>query len=121
MNGEDNLTDTISIQIAEEEQTGNYEFTVKDTLINYNGNLQIKVSNENNEYILNTKLNELNKLRGLLPGTYTLEVYEDQNSNGVWDEGNYFENLYPEKILVLKDFIIIKPNWDTTGVEIYLD
>ena len=78
-------------------------------------------SNENNNYIINTLVNKSNSLKGLLPGNYTLEVWFDENKNNEWDEGNYELNIFPEKIILLKNFITIKPNWDSNGVEIYMD
>ncbi len=59
-------------------------------------------------------------MKGLLPGNYTLEVWFDENNNDKWDEGNYEQKIFPERILLLKNFITIKPNWDTNGVEIYM-
>jgi len=121
INGEINKPDTINIKVALNEQVGNYEFTIKDTTSNYDGQIMVKISNEFNEYLIKTNLNKINKINGLLPANYNLEVWEDSNSNDKWDEGNYNKNIFPEKILLLNNFVIIKPNWDTLGVEIYLD
>ncbi len=121
INGEDNKGDTILIKIATDEETGNYEFVIKDSTQNYEGPVLVKISNPFSEYIITTQLNKVNKIRGLLPSSYSIEIWEDENSNGLWDEGNYYEKKIPEKILLLKDFISIKPNWDTVGVEIYID
>ena len=56
-----------------------------------------------------------------MPGTYDIEVWKDLNSNSVWDQGNYLDDVKPEPILLLKKFVIIKPNWDSLGVEIYMN
>lgn len=121
INGTENKGDTLLVKIAPEEETGSYEFTLKDTVSNYTGVAIVKISNSNNEYIISTSLNKSNKLNGLLPGNYTIEAWEDENNNSIWDEGNYYLNQNPERIILKKDFILIKPNWDTAGVEIYLD
>jgi uncharacterized protein (DUF2141 family) len=121
INGEENKGDTILIKIAADEETGNYEFVIKDSTQNYEGPILVKISNPFSEYTITTELNKINKIRGLLPSNYSIEIWEDENSNGLWDEGNYYEKRNPEKILLLKDFISIKPNWDTVGVEIYID
>ena len=80
-----------------------------------------KIYNEQSTYYIKTELNKLNKLNGLMPGTYDVEVWKDLNSNSVWDQGNYLEDLNPEPIRLLKKFVIIKPNWDSLGVEIYMN
>jgi len=121
INGNLNKTDTILIKIASEEETGNYEFTIKDTLQSITNAVFIKVFNENSEYNFTAELNKPIKMLGLLPGKYSLELFEDANGNKKWDEGNYFDNTEPEKILLLRNFILIKPNWDTIGVDIYVN
>lgn len=121
INGEENRGDTIIIKVATDEETGSYEFVIKDTINNYKGTVIAKISNSFNEYTITTELNKINKIKGLLPSNYSIEIWEDENSNGLWDEGNYYEKKNPEKIILLKDFISIKPNWDTVGVEIYID
>ncbi len=121
INGDNNNQDTLNIKIAQDEQTGSYDFIIKDSVNNFTGNVICKISNENNNYIINTLVNKSNSLKGLLPGNYTLEVWFDENKNNEWDEGNYELNIFPEKIILLKNFITIKPNWDSNGVEIYMD
>ena len=37
-----------------------------------------------------------------LPGTYSLKLLYDKNSNGYWDTGNYFKHRQPEKIFIYK-------------------
>jgi len=121
LNGKENTGDTINFRTAEPEETGNYEFTIKDTLLNFKGIVMVKIYNENSSYLIKTEINKINKINGLLPGTYALEAWQDVNSNSIWDEGNYMENINPEKIRLLKNFVIIKPNWDSLGVEIYMN
>ncbi|HZV68855.1 MAG TPA: Ig-like domain-containing protein [Saprospiraceae bacterium] len=35
--------------------------------------------------------------KGLTPGKYTLDMFEDLNKNGMWDTGNYHEKRQPER------------------------
>ncbi len=121
INGTQNNGDTLTLNFATPEQTGNYKFTLKDTLIPYLGPIKVVIFNTNFELTLNTTLNKLNKLSSLLPGKYTLEAWQDENNNGIWDQGNYYLNVNPEKIILKKDFILIKEKWDTNDVEIYMD
>lgn len=39
------------------------------------------------------------QFKDLLPGSYTLQVVEDENRNGRWDTGNYTERRQPERII----------------------
>ncbi|CAG5076778.1 hypothetical protein CRYO30217_00197 [Parvicella tangerina] len=56
---------------------------------------------------------ELSKTYGnLLPGTYFLRIIFDENTNGVWDTGSYFDNKQPERIEYYMDPIQIKKGWD---------
>lgn len=121
INGAENKGDTVLIKVATDEEAGSYEFVIKDTITNYTGVVIAKISNSFSEYTITTELNKLNKIKGLLPSNYSIEIWEDENNNSSWDEGNYYERKSPEKIIFLKDFITIKPNWDTVGVEIYID
>ena len=122
INGLDNKPDTFDqIRIASPEQTGNYEFTVKDTLTKYKGNVIVKIFNDNIEYIVKTRILQSNTLTGLLPGNYTMEVWYDLDNDEVWDQGDYSKSENPETIRQFKDLVLIKANWDTLGVEIYMD
>ncbi len=48
----------------------------------------------------------------LLSGTYTVEVIQDENKNGIWNSGNYQLKTFPEKIYKESKPIILKENWD---------
>lgn len=122
INGDQNTSDTIKdIRFANTEQTGNLEFSIMDSTLTSEVDLMVKLFNEKHEFILKTKYNQVNKLKELLPGKYSLEVWEDLNKNEKWDAGNYYKNEDPEKTILLIDFITIKENWDNLGVEIYMD
>ena len=49
----------------------------------------------------------------LPPNEYTLKILEDRNGNGIWDTGKYDTlKIQPEIVHVLKDNLLIKPNWE---------
>ncbi len=50
-------------------------------------------------------------IRYLNPGTYKLRLIHDENNNGVWDKGDHYENIQPEKVVIFKEDILIKANW----------
>jgi hypothetical protein len=47
----------------------------------------------------------------LIPGTYTLFVFDDRNNNYQWDAGDYFRQLQPERIWHFKQAIEVRSNW----------
>ena len=47
------------------------------------------------------------------PGEYELRLVFDENKNGVWDTGEFFEGRrQPEKVLPISRKITVKANWD---------
>ena len=49
--------------------------------------------------------------RGMKPGSYSLEIIEDQNKNGRWDGGDYYKKMHEEKIYTYT-LNELKANWD---------
>ena len=48
----------------------------------------------------------------LLPGEYSIQLFEDLNKNGKWDSGNFEKKEFPEKIYHYPEKITIRPGWD---------
>ncbi len=48
----------------------------------------------------------------LEPGKYKLKVLYDDNRNGKWDTGRYFEKLQPERVKYYSGSIDVRANWD---------
>jgi hypothetical protein len=53
----------------------------------------------------------------ITPGTYCIRVIKDDNGNGKWDTGNYFEHIQPEYATFLRDdpektTFELKQGWD---------
>ena len=83
----------------------------------------MKYLNKYNEGIFSSKKIDkklISDIKKYLEDNYQ-NVQFDENNNDKWDEGNYDLKIFPEPIVLLKNFITIKPNWDTNGVEIYMD
>jgi hypothetical protein len=51
-------------------------------------------------------------------GNYYIRVIIDSNGNGVWDQGNFKENILPERIIFHKSEIALKQNWEVGGQDI---
>jgi len=49
--------------------------------------------------------------KNLKPGIYSLRVIDDINNNEIWDTGNIFKKIMPEKIKLFNN-IEIRNNWD---------
>lgn len=52
------------------------------------------------------------EFKDVLPGIYRIKIIFDKNDNGIWDPGNYETKTYPEKILINKEEIKIKANFE---------
>lgn len=47
------------------------------------------------------------------PGEYDLRILYDDNKNGIWDPGSFFEKRHqPEKVLPISRKITVKAKWD---------
>jgi hypothetical protein len=51
-----------------------------------------------------------------LAGSYSIEVIEDSNGNGIWNSGNFITKTLPEKIYKEEKPVIIKENWDAEEI-----
>jgi hypothetical protein len=48
------------------------------------------------------------------PGTYYMRAFVDRNGNGLWDTGNYDDNLQPEEVYYYPRDIEAKEKFDMT-------
>jgi uncharacterized protein (DUF2141 family) len=46
------------------------------------------------------------------PGTYRLRLINDENNNGRWDTGNYFQHIQPETVLYYAGNVTARANWE---------
>ena len=56
--------------------------------------------------------------RYVQPGEYLLRVLIDENGNGKWEPGNVNKRVEPEPVLIQKEKITLKPNWEITNIVI---
>lgn len=61
------------------------------------------------EQILNE--NKIIKFIHLKPGKYNIKLIKDNNSNQIWDTGNYSKKIQPETVIYYKEEITTKANW----------
>lgn len=97
----------------EETATGNLILAVNrtDSLNHYIAQLLF-----NNSIIMERGLDNgknIFEFNPLIPGLYKLQFIRDENNNGKWDTGDYWKGKQPEKIILYKTDITIRPNWDS--------
>ena len=71
-------------------------------------------------FVLNGTVTQTFPLTGIefsqplfLPGDYELRIIFDENRNGRWDPGEFFEkHQQPEKVVPIERRVNIKPNWE---------
>ena len=50
----------------------------------------------------------------ITPSTYYLRLFRDLNGNGVWDTGDYDQQLQPEPVYYYPDALTLKAQWEIT-------
>ena len=78
------------------------------------GNYILGLLNEKDEVqkeVLITN-DSLLKFEMLAPGSYRLKLIADENKNGKWDAGIYFQHKQPEKIIYYLNPIKMRSGWD---------
>lgn len=94
------------------EEAGKFEINIK--LKNKLNNYIVDLKNDKKELIKSVYCTENSKIDfGYLPsGSYFLEAIEDLNQNKIYDTGNYFKKIQPEKIFKYSKSISVKPGWE---------
>lgn len=77
--------------------------------------LILEITDEKNNVIYHEKINSLEQktvLKKLNPGSYSARIIVDENENGKWDTGNYYEKIQPEKIIYFSKKLSLRSNWE---------
>jgi hypothetical protein len=62
-------------------------------------------------YIFGSSKTYFKKL--FIPGEYDLRILYDDNKNGKWDPGEFYEkHKQPEKVVRVRQKLTVKSNWD---------
>lgn len=103
-------SDTIRFKIKNESDYGSIKLTFTNLDKFSNPVLQLIGDNGQMEsYTLTTNIFEKKLVN---PGTYTIQILEDKNQNGVWDPGNFQEKKQPEIVHRIPQTISVRANWD---------
>lgn len=105
-------TDTIKVELKtfEKDFFGSLGVNLDSTKTNQNYIIYVK---KNNTTIASlTYSGKTAVFNKLTPGTYTIGVLIDENKNGKWDTGNYYQNQKPETYISFKEQLTIRSNWE---------
>jgi uncharacterized protein (DUF2141 family) len=110
-----NLSDTLRVDFRrmDMDETGNiellFEHAEKDshTLI-----LEILDSKKKTIYQSDIQRSDSLFIKELSPGSYSLRVIEDKNSNGIWDPTNYDTKEQAESVYYYSEEIAVRAGWD---------
>lgn len=99
------------------------DFSGVSGLIKSNSNIKkvIKIFNKENSYSQN--ISELNKFNfaKVIPGKYLLMIYEDKDSNNIYNYGKAYPYKKSEKFFVYPDTLNLRARWPIGDIEINLD
>lgn len=56
--------------------------------------------------------------KNIIPGSYNIKIIFDLNHNGTWDPGNITKRTLPEKILISKEPIRVRANFELKDIKI---
>jgi len=78
----------------------------------------VEVLNSQEEVVASLTTTAATQLRFdlLPPKKYLLRAIYDDNANGKWDTGYFFDRLQPEEIIYFPDEIDVRANWDIDQV-----
>ncbi|TAF31566.1 MAG: hypothetical protein EAZ57_11350 [Cytophagales bacterium] len=98
----------INYSVASIEEFGSILGEIKGNASNY----IVQIINELNvveqEQIVASKFN----FQRLVPGNKKVRVFVDRNNNNQWDKGSFPDRKMPEKVVVTKQVIPLKANWE---------
>lgn len=100
--------DTLYYKLADESNFG----IISGSVTSLNKDFIVELLDEQYK-VLRTVANQSRFKFTLLPaGKYRLRLIHDKNSNGRWDTGNLERKIKPEPVLIHKELINLKANWE---------
>ncbi len=90
---------------------GNLDFTVR---VDSTYPMVLQIFNPANQKIIDTTFREVItlKMRFMKPGIYAVRLIVDEDGDGKWTTGSYFEQRQPEKIIEYLEQAEVRANWD---------
>jgi len=116
--GEDTLgqkllkTDTITIQTKKESDYGSVGLRFPNINLSKNPILQF-LQGEAVKDSFSFRSSKMFYRKLFPPGEYELRILYDNNNNGHWDPGEFFDkHIQPEKVVPIKQKLNVRSNWD---------
>lgn len=108
--GQQNDSTVIDFKFDNERDYGSLSIQVEDSLI---GAKLLQLYLGKDKLIREVKLLANSyTFEHLKAGDYSMKLIYDQNNNGAWDTGNYLEGIQAERVVLFKESITIRSNWD---------
>ncbi|MBL4710866.1 MAG: Ig-like domain-containing protein [Flavobacteriales bacterium] len=108
----DTSTDTITASLIfnKLEDFGKLEIKLSNTI---SGAKLLQLTNPKGEKLREQLVSDsITTFNFIAPGNYRLKLIYDRNENGLWDTGDFYQKLQPEKVILFDDPINIRKNWD---------
>jgi uncharacterized protein (DUF2141 family) len=96
------------------EETGNLELSILDSLPSKEIQLVLELIDSKKKVMSQriVKHGDFIEFKELPPGSYSMRIIEDQNSNMKWDAADYTTLRQAEKMLYYSETISIRAGWD---------
>lgn len=93
--------------------------SLEGVTINDKGTKIAQLINEDSGVITDSQ-NFSNKFsfKNIIPGSYNVKIIFDDNQNGIWDPGNINKKTLPEKVLISKESIRVRANFELKDIKI---
>ncbi len=113
LNGDTNAVLTINNKILQKNELG----YLSGRTINKEGNKIAQLINVSDSKIKAEQVFiDKFEFKDIVPGVYNIMIIFDSNKNGIWDPGNFETLVQPEKIIIGKDEIKIKENFEIRDI-----
>ena len=113
--GEGNDTLTMTTEVSTASQYGNMFITIGEEIARMSkGQIIVELMNESKKIVETRIVQGAGKVtfEHLKPGKYNLRAIMDNNRNGKWDSGDYWEKIQPERVVYFSKTLDLRANWD---------
>ncbi len=110
-NANDSLKETVNV--TKTEDYGNVKIDIVNEIGNEDNTLIVELLNDKGERKGEPKKSQggIVEFRNLKPDKYRIRVIVDENGNGKWDAGDFWEQRQPERVVFLDKTLDVRANW----------
>lgn len=110
------MSDTLRFEFRKMDldETGNLELSILDSLPRQDVQLVLELVDSKKKVVSRriVKQGDFLEFKELPPGSYSMRILEDENSNMKWDSGDFSSKRQAEKMLYYSEPISIRAGWD---------